>query len=57
MLDIYRVLICTCIHLYMIYTLIKGLSDHDTQLLKANKVQKQEKEYHTYFQRKINNIP
>ena len=41
----------------MIYTLINGLSDHDAQLFITNKVGKQEKECHTYFQRKINNIP
>ena len=58
-LHIYHVLICTCIHLYIIYTLINGFSDHDAQLLITNKVQKQEKECHTYFQKKkyIYNIP
>ena len=34
---------------YDLYSLINGLSDHDTQLLKINKVQKQEKECHTYI--------
>jgi hypothetical protein len=38
---------------YDLYPLINGLSDHDAQLLVLNKVQKQEKEYHTYFKRKI----
>jgi len=41
----------------MIDTLTNGLSDHGGQLLVTNKVQKQEKEGHTYFQIKINNIP
>jgi len=37
----------------MIYTLIIGLSDHNAQLLIINKVQKQEKEKHSYIKRKI----
>jgi hypothetical protein len=49
MLHIYHVLIWTCI-----YPLTNGLSDHDAQLLKTNKVQKHEKECHAYLQRKIN---
>jgi len=39
---------------YDLYPFIKVLSDHNTQLLISNKVQKQEKEYHTYFKRKTN---
>jgi hypothetical protein len=39
---------------YDLYPLINGLSDHDTQLLILNNGQKKEKEYHTYFKRKIN---
>jgi hypothetical protein len=39
---------------YYIYPLINGLSDHDNQLLITNKVQKQEKECHTYIKRKMN---
>ena len=39
---------------YDIYFLINGLSDHDAQLLIINKVEKQEKECHTYIKRKIN---
>ena len=39
---------------YDLYSLINGLSDHDTQLLILNKGQKKEKECHTYTKRKIN---
>ena len=39
---------------YDLYPLINGLSDHDAQLLIANKGQKNEKEWHTYIKRKIN---
>jgi len=39
---------------YNLYPAINGLSDHDAQLLIINKVQKQEKECHTYIKRKIN---
>jgi hypothetical protein len=38
---------------YDLYSLINGLSDHDTQLLILNNGQKKEKECHTYFKRKI----
>jgi hypothetical protein len=38
----------------VIYTLLQGLSDYDAQLLILNKGQKQKKERHTYFKRKIN---
>jgi hypothetical protein len=40
---------------YDLYPIINGLSDHDSQLLILNKVQKKEKECHTYSKRKINN--
>ena len=38
---------------YDLYPLIIGLSDGDTQLLILNKVQKKEKESHTYIKRKV----
>jgi hypothetical protein len=38
---------------YDLHPLIIGLSYHDDQLLIINKVQKQEKEEHTYIKRKI----
>jgi hypothetical protein len=37
-----------------LYPFINGLSNHDAQLLILNKGQKQKKERHTYFKRKIN---
>jgi hypothetical protein len=41
--------------IYDLYPLINGLSDNDAQLLKTNKVQKHEKECHTYLQKKKKN--
>jgi hypothetical protein len=37
-----------------LYPVINGLSEHDAQLLILNKRQKQKKEHHIYFKRKIN---
>jgi hypothetical protein len=39
---------------YELYPLTNGLSDHEAQLLVIHNIDKQAKEDHTYFKRKIN---
>jgi hypothetical protein len=46
-------IVISAIGKYGIFSLINGLSDHDTQLLIISEVQKWEKECHTYIRRTI----